>query len=83
MRQSQLKHNARLADARWEAKAKYIESPKAKAGTDQPQPSATEGRSMKPKPEAKEDPWAKSDETASNPGSQWQPQAWTPGPGKR
>lgn len=27
-RQQQLKHNARLADERWEAKAKYIEKPK-------------------------------------------------------
>ena len=30
-RQTQLKHNARLADERWAAKAKYIEQPKPQA----------------------------------------------------
>ena len=32
-RQTQLKHNARLADERWAAKAKYIEQPKSEERT--------------------------------------------------
>ena len=85
MRQTQLKHNAMLADARWEAKAKYIESPKPKA---QRQPIQTprvrtEEASSGEKPEAKENPWAKLEETSKNPGSTWSPDAWTPGPRKR
>ena len=36
-RQTQLKHNARLADERWAAKAKYIELPKGQARTLRPE----------------------------------------------
>ena len=86
MRQSQLKQNAMLADARWAAKAKYIESPKPQATKPAPQeaPRARTGEDpSKRKAQVKEDPWAKANETAKNPGSTWQPEAWVPGPAKR
>ncbi len=85
MRQSQLKHNAMLADARWEAKAKYVESPKPKTQR-QPieAPRARAGEaSSEETTDARENPWAKLDETSKNPGSTWSPEAWTPGPAKR
>jgi NADH dehydrogenase [ubiquinone] 1 alpha subcomplex assembly factor 2 len=78
MRQSELKHNAMLADARWAAKAKYIESPKPRPEATPPSQQPTKQTS-----DAKEDPWAKANETAKNPGSEWKPEAWVPGSAKR
>jgi NADH dehydrogenase [ubiquinone] 1 alpha subcomplex assembly factor 2 len=103
-RQAALKQNARLADARWAAKAKYIEKPKPATQTphlsgsnvqQQQQPSGTAParQQQQPRPQplksavdntaAPKDPWAKADETAINPGSNWQPEAWTPPATKR
>lgn len=63
-RQTQLKHNARLADERWAAKGKYIEGAKPAPNTIQhAQPAETD--------------------TGTNPGSDYQPDAWAPGPAKR
>lgn len=86
-----MQHNARLADERWAAKAKYIEKPeptvtpqlsgdpqldRAQAGQAPNQP-APKGAAQK------EDPWKKASETGSNPGNTWAPEAWVPGAVKR
>jgi NADH dehydrogenase [ubiquinone] 1 alpha subcomplex assembly factor 2 len=77
LRQTQLKHNAALADARWAAKAKYIEKPKPQEPPSQEQtgqtgsPDTAEGRQG--------DPWKQAQDTARNPGQGWQPEAWVPG----
>lgn len=63
-RQAQLKHNAALADARWAAKAQYIEQPK---------PRAQEA------PQSEEMPKSDGQKTSINPGSDYQPAAWVPG----
>jgi len=89
-RQAQLKYNARLADERWAAKARYIETP-------QPTPQLAVGRDPglpeqerkvppavdTPMPKGKEDPFKKHSEIGTNPGAMWQPEAWTPGAVKR
>lgn len=71
-RQSQLKHNAALADARWAAKAKYIEKPK-------PQPQSDQFGSTERDEVAKPD----THKMAVNPGSDYQPEGWIPGANKR
>lgn len=93
----QMKHNARLADERWAAKAKYIEKPKP---TPTPTPTvdlafdraAAEQAPVpnQPLPSEKtrsavdtDDPWKKASETGSNPGATWTPEAWVPGTVKR
>lgn len=66
-RQTQLKHNARLADERWAAKANYIESPQpeVRTNTSDQQEQTTEK------------------DTGINPGSDYQPNSWSPGAAKR
>lgn len=113
-RQIQLKHNARLADERWAAKAKYIEKPKekprmtfggnpevqegqatiyggdapktepaSKEGVRQPIVSPAEQQSGKSMPDPWEEERQRQKQTAANPGSGWQPEAWTPGSARR
>lgn len=77
-RQAQLKHNAALADARWAAKAKYIEKPQPPPEQIQSPTSATaqgRGGSSRTEEEQKSD----TQKTAINPGSDYQPEAWVPG----
>jgi NADH dehydrogenase [ubiquinone] 1 alpha subcomplex assembly factor 2 len=66
-RQAQLKHNAALADARWAAKAKYIEKPK-------PAPEQIEGVQHE-----QHIPSQEPSQIGENPGASYQPEAWTPG----
>ena len=72
-RQTQLKHNVRLADERWAAKAKYIEPPKPVQ--EQP-PAQLEHEGVKGTER-------KARDTGSSGGSDWQPTTWVPGPAKR
>jgi NADH dehydrogenase [ubiquinone] 1 alpha subcomplex assembly factor 2 len=73
-RQAQLKHNAALADARWAAKAKYIEKPQPQADRAPGRlPSSEQGR---PRPEEQK---PDNQKTAVNPGADYQPEAWVPG----
>ncbi|KPI44903.1 uncharacterized protein AB675_2877 [Cyphellophora attinorum] len=78
-RQSQLKHNAALADARWAAKARYIEKPQA--------PTPQIGAGLNPldsgRARAAQDQQSTAEKTAINPGSDYQPDSWTPGPTAR
>ena len=94
-RQAQLKINARAADERWAAKAKYIEKPKP---TTTMEPATARGLGKvqprndpnRPSPTAttansingKEDLLSKGDDT-TEPVSTWTPEAWTPGAAKR
>ncbi|EXJ56412.1 hypothetical protein A1O7_06755 [Cladophialophora yegresii CBS 114405] len=95
-RQAQLKIGARLADERWAARAKYIEKPKpaatvALAGDPlldridaQNDPTQSpQGEKMKNHIESNENQMRKAKETATNPGSTWTPEAWSPGASKR
>lgn len=85
----QTKHNARLADERWAAKAKNIEKPEptpaitapGSSGDAQFDSGAAEQKTKKTV-EA-EDPWAKASEGGSNPGATWTPESWVPGAAKR
>jgi NADH dehydrogenase [ubiquinone] 1 alpha subcomplex assembly factor 2 len=92
-RQAQLKYLAQLADERWASKPSYLDKPKDQVQTAPEQNrqtdikkktedtggvrSAVDTPDVKPK---KENPWAKH---ASNPGQNWQPESWTPGPRRR
>lgn len=97
VRQVQLKENARLADARWAAKARYIEKPK-----EPPRVTTDEGVDVESALKTQEsartstqrqagqdipDPWEqekqKQKQTASNPGAGWQPESWTPGAARK
>ena len=85
----QMKHNARLADERWAAKAKYIAKPEPTPTVTAP-PMNGVAQARPPPSEQKtkntaemEDPWAKASETGSNPGATWSPEAWVPGAAKR
>lgn len=84
-RQSQLKHNAALADARWAAKAKYIEKPKPPpdqmGGGLNPLDSGRARAARDYEGTAPEQP--DTQKTAINPGADYQPDAWSPGPRKR
>lgn len=96
VRQIQLKHNAKLADERWAAKAKYIEKPKPQprpmlssdirvdAGKDtiegDDSPAAKKTSGMK---DAIEDPWETAKQTSADPRAAYQPESWTPGPSKK
>lgn len=66
-RQAQLKINAKLADERWAAKAKYIEKPG----------NTLSGKS--PNNMQQDAP----DDAANSSRSSWSPEAWTPGVSKR
>jgi NADH dehydrogenase [ubiquinone] 1 alpha subcomplex assembly factor 2 len=95
-RLAQLKIGAKLADERWAAKAKYIERPKpaatiALAGDPEvtrieaeyhPKQPAQAGK-MKNHVDSNEDQLRKANETATNPGATWMPEAWSPGAPKR
>ncbi|OQV02305.1 hypothetical protein CLAIMM_07524 [Cladophialophora immunda] len=96
-RQAQLKINARLADERWAAKARYIEKPKQTVTTPllsgNPQQDRTraehihseEPRSekMSNSIESNTNQRKKSEATGSNPGANWAPDSWAPGAAKR
>ena len=95
-RQATLKVNAQLADERWAAKAKYIEKPKPAASIklsgdpelDRAHAENSPGQPPRPEKSANlvdsnENQLNKGKETGSNPGSGWNPEAWTPGPAKR
>ena len=69
-RVSQLRQNALLADQRWAAKEKYIEAPRKR------EPKAEEGPRQEMEKRAGVKP-------PSNPGQNWQPEAWTPAPSRR
>ena len=76
-RQRQLKHNAALADARWAAKAKYIEKP---ATQEQPQGKLQSGESARIGAGPRGDEQKQNaQKTAVNPGADYQPEAWVPG----
>jgi NADH dehydrogenase [ubiquinone] 1 alpha subcomplex assembly factor 2 len=92
-RQRQLKYLAQAADERWASKPSFLDKPKDQVQTDPQQnhqndakketentggvKSAVDTPDVKP---TKENPWAKH---ARNPGQDWQPEAWTPGPKRR
>lgn len=92
-RQITLKHNAKLADDRWNSKKKYIEKPEASDELPPPRQDLEPRREMERQANvpdqsttqqtAKSDPWErerqKQQGTGSNPGGGWQPEAWTPG----
>lgn len=81
-RQAQLKHNAALADARWAAKAKYIEKPTPPPDQlEDGLPALEHGRARAARP----DEVQKSDthRSAVNPGSDYQPDSWSPGSSRR
>lgn len=85
-RQTQLKHNAALADARWAAKSRYIEKPKAP-------PEQLEGglspldsgraRAAQDQRDRDTDHRPETQKTAVNPGAGFKPDSWTPGPARR
>ncbi|KIX92830.1 uncharacterized protein Z520_11493 [Fonsecaea multimorphosa CBS 102226] len=93
-RQAQLKINARMADERWAAKARYIEKPKpsvitpllsgdpqqdrARAEHSPGQPRQSE--KMSNSVESNKDQQMKSGVTGSNPGANWAPDTWVPSP---
>lgn len=87
----QMKHNARLADERWAAKAKYIEKPKPTPASDAQFEGAAPEQTPPQPPSAEkttssvdtEDPWKKASEGGSNPGANWTPESWVPGTAKR
>jgi NADH dehydrogenase [ubiquinone] 1 alpha subcomplex assembly factor 2 len=91
-RQRQLKYLAQAADERWASKPSFLDKPKGQVQTAPEQnhqndiketkntggvESGTDKLDVKP---TKENPWAKH---ARNPGQDWQPEAWTPGPKRR
>ena len=92
-RQRQLKYLAQVADERWASKPSFLDKPKDQVQTAPEQnrqndikketentggaKSAVDTLAVKP---TKENPWAKH---AGNPGQDWQPEAWTPGPKRR
>lgn len=92
-RQRQLKYLAQVADERWASKPSFLDKPKDQVQTAPEQnrqndikketestggvKSAVDTPDVKP---TKENPWAK---RAGNPGQDWQPEAWTPGPKRR
>lgn len=91
-RQAQLKYLAEAADERWASKPSLLERPKDQVQT---APEQNRQHDIKkqiqdtggvksavdtPGVESKENPWAKH---ASNPGQNWQPEAWTPEPKRR
>jgi NADH dehydrogenase [ubiquinone] 1 alpha subcomplex assembly factor 2 len=92
-RQRQLKYLAQAADERWASKPSFLDKPKNQVQTAPEQnhqndakkeientggvKSAVDTPDVKP---TKENPWAKH---ARNPGQDWQPEAWTPGPKRR
>jgi NADH dehydrogenase [ubiquinone] 1 alpha subcomplex assembly factor 2 len=90
---AQMKQNARLADERWAAKAKYIEKPKPTSTVNPEVERAAAEQAPaphQPPPSEKtksavetEDPWKKASESGSNPGATWTPEAWVPGTVKR
>ena len=92
-RQAQLKHNARLADERWAAKARYIEKPSPgptpQLTGDAQQDIKREEQSVSQPPSSEKarnavgDPWKQARETGSNPSATWAPESWVPGATKR
>lgn len=88
LRQTHIKQLAAEADARWEAKPRVMDAPGDEKG--QPVPSLQSGQgsrapgSLEPDEKAKtkeEDPWA--EHRSRGPGEKWQPEAWSPTPGKK
>lgn len=93
-RQIVLKHNAALADARWEGKRKYIEQPTEKQRPEmqrseeprremEKRAGLSENKSAQPNPWEQERQKEQQQQTGSNPGAGWQPEAWMPGRQKR
>lgn len=98
MRQVQLKYNAKLADERWAAKAKYIEKPKPNpqpllrgdvridAGKESLEGDDSPAAQQRPKGEMKdpiEDPLEAAKNRGENPGAGFEPEAWTPGAARK
>lgn len=93
VRQAQIKQLARLADERWASKPSVLDKPKnhqqppttqineanlnqpANAAPAQTVPASTTSEPV-PKTQKVENPWGKANKT--NPGEEWQPEAWTP-----
>ncbi|KAJ5781713.1 uncharacterized protein N7518_010196 [Penicillium psychrosexuale] len=93
VRQAQIKQLARLADERWASKPSVLDKPKnhqqppttqineanlnqpANAAPAQTVPASTTSEPV-PKTQKVENPWTKANKT--NPGEEWQPEAWTP-----
>ncbi|KIV95487.1 hypothetical protein PV10_03139 [Exophiala mesophila] len=89
-RLAQMKTNARLADERWAAKAKYIEPSKPSRTpqlSDGPRPNAASSHTPVDKKSQtttdSESSGKPSPETGSNPGQNWKPEAWVPTSSKR
>jgi NADH dehydrogenase [ubiquinone] 1 alpha subcomplex assembly factor 2 len=78
-RQAQLKINAQLADARWAAKARYIEKPKPSLSSQE----LVAGHTRPDGAKSAQSQHANRTEAAQNPGSTWKPEVWNPGPTKR
>jgi NADH dehydrogenase [ubiquinone] 1 alpha subcomplex assembly factor 2 len=95
-RQIRMKKLAAEADARWEAKPRLTAAPRDPApalASSAAETSAQEAARSVPKREAPAavngdaagqgdaDPWARA--RSHGPGEKWQPEAWTPAPGKK
>ncbi|KAJ6189628.1 NADH:ubiquinone oxidoreductase 17.2kDa subunit [Penicillium mononematosum] len=94
VRQAQIKQLARLADERWASKPSYLDKPKtqqqppatqideatlsqpANAAPAQKAPASATTPETAPETQKEENPWAKAKNT--NPGEEWQPEAWSP-----
>jgi NADH dehydrogenase [ubiquinone] 1 alpha subcomplex assembly factor 2 len=76
LRMQQLKYNARLADERWEQKARYIEKPKVEeGGEEQTMEGGVKGRQKEGE--------RGGGMGGKQPGEEWKPDAWVPGESKR
>lgn len=85
-RQAQLKMNAQLADQRWAAKAKYFETPKATAASQlpgRPHDGSSPHRTTTAQAAKGDDQRENANETGANPGANWTPESWVPGPSRR
>jgi NADH dehydrogenase [ubiquinone] 1 alpha subcomplex assembly factor 2 len=78
LRIQQLRYNARLADERWESKARYIEKPKMQRGEGEGERGGGGERGR-----AREEKGGFRELGGKQPGEDWKPDAWVPGESKR
>ncbi|EGR52294.1 uncharacterized protein TRIREDRAFT_73912 [Trichoderma reesei QM6a] len=84
-RQERIKLLAAQADARWEAKPRVMEDPRARARAVPAPEMELKAKERRGSPlvedEEEGDPWARA--TAHGPGENWQPAAWDPSAAKK
>lgn len=90
VRIAQLKHNAALADARWESKQRYFETPKQTLPEGAPASDIQRNDLEKAQEAGRRARQSVRDrgqqsktDTGTNPGQNWQPESWVPGRVKR